>query len=560
MGYGGIGKINYLWKYKSQSLIVFNSETISQIQMKLLVLSNYFKGNSVSNERQNDDFHNTLSTISESSPLASLLLGMPLTSINTAYGMIMTLLTDTSISDLSGSSYTLSEYISNNSDPISSFLSASGADTNSDILSLNTDEFGNPIVETDGTSLYFDLSGNSTKDVILVKSIETDTSGNINIYDNNGDNYTLSQFHTLVTSTSYDLSENIYTYNLSNSFDSSGNTIDSITGSKLYDPDDNLYLESGNISLFTTTLDVSGTASYSFDLGLDSSGNALYSFFDLYTISQSDQNDTLGIDYTDINSEYNTLVTRLNSLIEDLLLAEDSINDDYSNGFKSLLNMIQTIDQDNYFTNITLMNSLIDSGDYTESGIDIYIKDYLSSINTYYYTTVSNLYDAYNFYLTFGALFADSNGDIWKDSDENSLFDGVNSYSSLISTIFNGMTQGDYTINYTEAQEERDTEMWVMIGIAIAVIVLTAVTFGVGAGIAGAAAGAAVGVFGALSATSVISTSISIATVAIESSVVTFTATGTLGLVFITSLTTISTLVVTDTIYMGVTFSNWYSS
>ena len=76
------------------------------------------------------------------------------------------------------------------------------------ILTLNTDEFGNPIVETDGTSLYFDLSGNSTQDVIA-KSIETDTSGNINIYDNNGDNYTLSQFHTLVTSTSYDLSENI---------------------------------------------------------------------------------------------------------------------------------------------------------------------------------------------------------------------------------------------------------------------------------------------------------------------------------------------------------------
>ena len=32
------------------------------------------------------------------------------------------------------------------------------------------------------------------------------------------DNYTLSQFHTLVTSTSYDLSENIYTYNLSDSY------------------------------------------------------------------------------------------------------------------------------------------------------------------------------------------------------------------------------------------------------------------------------------------------------------------------------------------------------
>ena len=30
--------------------------------------------------------------------------------------------------------------------------------------------------------------------------------------------------------------------------------------------------------------------------------------------------------YTDINSEYDTLVSRLNTLIEDLLLAEDSIN------------------------------------------------------------------------------------------------------------------------------------------------------------------------------------------------------------------------------------------
>ena len=70
--------------------------------MKLLVLSNYFKGNSVSDERQSDTFYEKLSNFSIH--ISIFFLAMPLTSIS-AYGMIMTLLTDTSISDLSGSSY-----------------------------------------------------------------------------------------------------------------------------------------------------------------------------------------------------------------------------------------------------------------------------------------------------------------------------------------------------------------------------------------------------------------------------------------------------------------------
>ena len=421
-GYGSHNGNDFLWTYNNLKIPVYDNMSVSPLKLKLLLLSYYLRGSVMTGRTSNASFLSNLYTNFNSHPISSFLQSIPFTNISETFMFLMMFLFSSNLNDIS-TDYTVSTGTSY------TYTGGIWIPTTSYSLTPKTDVYGNLDVN-ESAPIYFDTSGSPALDVIVLNDsiASTDTSGNFNLVDGSGNTLTTSAFKNYINSVSYDLSDNIFTYQLISGIeDLSGNSVNNITGYKIYDPSGNIYSTS-NYNFFNTSYTEDNITSFSFKQGFDSSGNSLYSFFDLYEVGT---NENLNIDYSIVDNEYNTLNTNLNSILGQFIDTETELGiqgNEYSNSFLTILNFAKYVDSyglDLFITNQLLYDTLKDNGETVDASYNIYIENNLTENNSniYYFYSVNNSLELYNFFMlqsgvlayptvdtTFTNLFLNSSG------------------------------------------------------------------------------------------------------------------------------------------------------
>jgi hypothetical protein len=478
VGYGKTNGNDLLWSLDGINIPVYTTLTISSFKMKLILLASYLRGNVLFRLQNNADLENTLNNIfvntNSISSSISLLLSINYSSLSVALSYLFLFILNSNLTEV------IEDYSSYESYQTSGFFG-----TTNYYLEPNLDEYGN-LDLSNNYSLYFDLSGNKSFDVVFLNNVIIDNSGNMGIFDNSGNEIKISNFNNNISSTSYDLSNNIFTYNLKPGIvDNSGNPTTDLSGYKMFDSDNNPY--DNSVYMESTTVDSSRSVVLQLKQGFDSSGNSLLSFFDLYTLSTTDSNsidvNNLGIDYTEVENEFNTINNNFETIINNLINFESSFMDAYSNNLLVVLYMIRGINEneiESFIPSETLYNILKDNNQITDISYNFNYSYNGSGINQYYYVSFDNIVNVYNFFTYAIPAF------LVKDVSGS----GYTSPHTLLDSFIQNSNTGNVTVD-TEglaSYDEDITSTIITISITVALLIIAVVTAGVAAGLAGAAA------------------------------------------------------------------------
>ena len=493
-GFGADGDKKFLWKYGNLIIPVYNSYTAPSLKLKLILFAKYIKGSILSGRNANQDFINLLNTNQSVYPAVPLILTQDFSELSSVIVFIMLYLLNS-----------VNAYAITSETTKTGFFSAlpPGSITTNYSIDAITDIYGNIDLEND-FSIYFDSSGNNSFDVVLLDTSGVsigDLSGNFNLVDNSGNTIFISNLKDYVNSTTYDLSNNVFTYNLVNGIkDLSGVDVNSLNGYKIYDPSNNIFTNPTYNFMDTS---ISGdTTTYDFKNAFDSSGNSLLSFFDLYTLSL-DTDDDYHIDYTIVENDYSQIESELNSLINTFINFENDVgrtfNNALSNNYLVILNFAKYLSSSistdgtsnteitNFITSQIYYDALKDADDIVDASYNILIRsDFVNSgqIKSY---TLNNTLELYAFYLTHSSILSypitEDLSNIFIDSSGISL--GINNSTDYLSLLINGSDTTSLTNDIVSQLSVVSNIVSLASGIATAVVFLI-----IGIAIAVATAGA----------------------------------------------------------------------